>query len=49
MLVEQQVEAVLNGVADDIVIIDQGRMVLAVEAANVTLEQIIQATLHGAP
>lgn len=48
VLVEQQVEAVLNGIADDIVIIDQGRKVLADEAANVSLEEIIQATLHGA-
>jgi branched-chain amino acid transport system ATP-binding protein len=47
VLVEQQVEAVLDGLADDIVIIDQGRQVLADEASNVTVDQIIQATLHG--
>lgn len=47
VLVEQQAEDVLNGIADDIVIIDQGRKILADEASNVSMEEIIRATMHG--
>lgn len=40
LLVEQQIDEVLNGNADDIVVIDQGRIVLKAEAADVSADEI---------
>lgn len=40
LLVEQQIDEVMNGNADDIVVIDQGRIVLKAEAADVSADEI---------
>jgi branched-chain amino acid transport system ATP-binding protein len=42
LLVEQLVEEVLAGYADDVVVIDQGRVVLADEVANVTVDDVVR-------
>lgn len=47
LLVEQVIEDVLGGFADDVVLIDQGRVLLREEAANVSFD-LVATTMFGA-
>jgi branched-chain amino acid transport system ATP-binding protein len=42
LLVEQLLEEVLSGIADDVVLIERGRVLLADEAKNLTLDQLAE-------
>ncbi|MCU1344857.1 MAG: amino acid transporter ATPase [Acidimicrobiia bacterium] len=42
LLVEQLLEEVLSGVADDVVLIERGRVLLADKAENLTLDQLAE-------
>lgn len=47
ILVEQNIEKAISGVVDDVVLIDNGRVVLADSAGNLTAEQLIERAALG--
>lgn len=49
VLVEQLLEEVLDGLADDIVMLDHGRVVLAAAAADVSMDELAAHIHLGAP
>ena len=47
VLVEQVMENVLRGLADDVVLVERGRVTMAARAADVDLQQLVAATALG--
>jgi branched-chain amino acid transport system ATP-binding protein len=47
VLVEQELDKVLGGIADDVVLVDSGRVVLAGAAADLSLEQLTAGASLG--
>ena len=47
VLVEQVMENVLRGLADDVVLVERGRVTMSARAADIDLEQLVAATALG--